>query len=81
MTNPEEMEWQPIKIIIFQAYAPTTNIEDEIENIYVTKEETDHVPKQDMLIITGDWKEKVQKKAELNLLDRNRTEMKLENDL
>lgn len=56
-------------IIVIQVYAPTTEAEaNEIENLYESiQEEIDHILKQNMLIIIGDWNSKVGNKAEPNV--------------
>lgn len=51
---------KPINITIIQAYAPTTEVEDETDCFYASiQEEIDHIPKPDMLIIVGDGNAKV----------------------
>lgn len=42
-----------------------------MESFYVSAhEETDHTPKQNLLIIIGDWNTKVEKKADLNIVGK-----------
>ena len=53
-------------ITIFQVYAPTTSHSDDVvEDFYATlQSKIDAVPKQDILIIMGDWNAKVGKDHE-----------------
>ena len=51
----------PFNITIVQAYAPTTDYDDEkIEGFYEQLQEVvDQIPKKDILIVQGDWNTKV----------------------
>ena len=55
----------PFNITIVQAYAPTTDYDDEkIEDFYEQLQEVlDQVPKKDFLIVQGDWNAKGGKDA------------------
>ena len=55
----------PFNITIVQAYAPTTDYDDEkIEGFYEQLQEVvDQIPKKDILIVQGDWNAKVGKDA------------------
>ena len=55
----------PFNITIMQAYAPTTDYDDEkIEGFYEQLQEVvDQIPKKDILIVQGDWNAKVGKDA------------------
>ena len=55
----------PFNITIVQAYAPTTDYDDEeIEDFYEQLQEVlEQVPKKDILIVQGDWNAKVGKDA------------------
>ena len=55
----------PFNITVVQAYAPTTDYDDEkIEGFYEQlKEVLDQIPKKDILIVQGDWNAKVGKDA------------------
>ena len=55
----------PFSITVVQAYAPTTNYDDEkIEGFYEQLQEVlDQIPKKDILIVQGDWNAKVGKDA------------------
>ena len=55
----------PFNITIVQAYAPTTDYDDEkIEGFYEQLQEVvDQIPKKDILIVQGDWNTKVGKDA------------------
>lgn len=44
-----------MNLTIIQVYVPTREAEgDETESFYASIQETDHTPKRDMVIITGD---------------------------
>ena len=48
------------KIMIFQAYAPTSNAEEaEIEQFCEDLQDLELTPKKDVLFIIGDWNAKV----------------------
>ena len=51
----------PVSITIIQVYAPTANTEeDELDGFYNdVQEEIDRTPKQNVLMIIGDWNAKV----------------------
>jgi len=50
---------KPIKIIVIQAYAPTSNTE-EVEQFYEDLQDLlELTPKKDVLFIIGDWNAKV----------------------
>ena len=55
----------PFNITVVQAYAPTTDYDDEkIEGFYEQLQEVvDQIPKKDILIVQGDWNAKVGKHA------------------
>ena len=55
----------PFNITVVQAYAPTTDYDDEkIEGFYEELQEVlDQIPKEDILIVQGDWNAKVGKDA------------------
>ena len=55
----------PFNITIVQAYARTTDYDDEkIEGFYEQLQEVvDQIPKKDILIVQGDWNAKVGKDA------------------
>ena len=55
----------PFNITIVQAYAPTTDYDDEkIEGFYEQLQEVvDQIPKKDILVVQGDWNAKVGKDA------------------
>ena len=55
----------PFNITVVQAYAPTTDCDDEkIEGFYEQLQEVvDQIPKKDILIVQGDWNAKVGKDA------------------
>ena len=55
----------PFNIIVVQAYAPTTDYDDEkIEGFHEKLQEVlDQIPKKDILIVQGDWNAKVGKDA------------------
>ena len=55
----------PFKVTIVQAYAPTTDYDDEkIEGFYEQLQEVvDQIPKKDILIVQGDWNAKMGKDA------------------
>ena len=55
----------PFNITVVQAYAPTTDYDDEkIEGFYEQLQEVlDQIPKKDILIVQGDWNAKVGKDA------------------
>ena len=56
----------PFNITVVQAYAPTTDYDDEkIEGFYeqLPEEVVDQIPKKDILIVQGDWNAKVGKDA------------------
>ena len=50
----------PFSITVIQAYAPTTNAKDEVEQFYEDLQDLlEMTPKKDILFITGDWIVKV----------------------
>ena len=55
----------PFNITVVQAYAPTTDYDDEkIEGFYEQLQEVVvQIPKKDILIVQGDWNAKVGKDA------------------
>ena len=55
----------PFNITVIQTYAPTTYQSDsEVEDFYDQLQEViDHTPSKDILIVQGDWNEKVGKEA------------------
>ena len=57
------LQYSPINMTLIQVYAPTTSHSDEeIEEFYETIEQTfSHLPKNDFLIVQGDWNAKVGK--------------------
>lgn len=59
---------KPVYVTIIQVYAPTTEAEEEIENFYTNIKKKDHTPKQDLLIIIGDWNSKVGNITESNVI-------------
>ena len=61
---------KPICIAIIQVYAPTTEAEEEETGSFYTsiQENTDHIPKQDMLLIFGDWNTKLGNIAKSNVI-------------
>ncbi|XP_061463080.1 craniofacial development protein 2-like isoform X1 [Rhineura floridana] len=63
---------RPINITIIQVYAPMANTEaEELERFYAeVQEEIDHTPKQDVLIIMGDWNATVGNREELGIVGR-----------
>ena len=52
---------KPFNIVVIQAYAPTSNIEEaEVERFYeVLQDMLELTPKKDVLYIIGDWNAKV----------------------
>ena len=58
-----------INVTIIQVYGPATDVEeDEMQSFYARiQEEIDHIPKQDMIIIVGDWNWIVGNKAKPNV--------------
>ena len=55
-------------ITIIQAYAPTTDYnDDDIEDFYDQLQEViDQVPKEDILVVQGDWNAKIGEDASKN---------------
>ena len=58
----------PFNITIIQAYAPTTDYDDDdIEDIYDQLQEViDQAPKKDILVVQGDWNAKIGEDASKN---------------
>ena len=57
----------PEGITITQAYAPTTDYDDDIEDFYdYLQEVIDQAPKKDFLVVQGDWNAKTGKDASKN---------------
>ena len=51
-------------ITIIQAYAPTTDYNDDIEDFYDQLQEVIHqAPKKDILVVQGDWNAKIREDA------------------
>lgn len=63
---------KPFNVTIIQVYAPATEAEEEeIESFYTgIQEKPDHTPKEDMLIIIGDWSAKVGSKTESDVIGK-----------
>ena len=59
------LEGVPFNITIVQAYAPTSDYDDnEIEEFYGQLQNVfDQTPKKDILVVQGDWNAKVGKNA------------------
>ena len=57
---------------MIQVYAPTANAEeDKLDNFYDdVQEEMDRTPKQDLLMIIGDWNAKVGRTEELRIVGK-----------
>ena len=62
------LQASPFNITIIQAYAPTTDYDDDdIEDIYDQLQEvTDQAPKKDILVVQGEWNAKVREDASKN---------------
>ena len=58
----------PFSITIIQAYAPTTDYDDDaIEDFYDQLQEIiDQAPKKDILVVLGDWNAKIGEDASKN---------------
>ena len=51
---------KPFSIIVIQVYAPTSNVEAEVECFYEDLQDLlELTPKKDVLFIIGDWNAKV----------------------
>lgn len=64
---------KPINITIIQINTPSIDAEeDEIEHFYASiQKEIDRTPKQDVLIIIGDWDVNIGNKAEPNIIEKS----------
>ena len=58
---PVRFQGKPFKIMVIQAYAPTSNTEEaEVEGFYEDLQDLiELTPKKDVLFIIGDWNAKV----------------------
>ena len=59
------LQGKPFSITVMQACAPTTNAEDEVEQLYEDLYRSSKLtPKTDVLLIIGDWNAKVKRYLE-----------------
>ena len=60
----------PFNITVIQAYAPTTNAKDEVEQFQEDLKDLELTPNKDIHFIIGDWNAKVEVKRYLELIGK-----------